>query len=202
VPQPIRSTRHRDHVRAGASVSIASVAWTACSSAVSIVIGLTSDSLALLTFGLVGVLDAVGSASLVVHFRHALRHDALSERHERVALRIVTSGLVVVGAYGVVEGIHRFASGGPSDASAAGITVAALSAVVLSGLFVRKRLVARVIPSRALHADAWLSATGASLAVVTLVGTAAAAAWWRTDPIAAALIGAAAIGVGVAHVRD
>ena len=202
MPQPIQNSEHRNHVRSGARVSVASVVWTACSSALSIVIGLTSSSLALLTFGFVGMLDAAGSASLVVHFRHALRHDALSERHERVALRIVTSGLVVVGVYGAVAGAHRLVSGGPGDASAVGIAVAAASAVVLCGLFARKRHVAGNIPSRALHADAWLSATGASLAVVTLVGTVASASWWRTDPIAAAVIGIAAIGVGVAHVRD
>jgi divalent metal cation (Fe/Co/Zn/Cd) transporter len=202
VPQPILNIDHRNHVRSGARVSVASVAWTACSSALSIVIGLTSNSLALLTFGFVGMLDAGGSASLVVHFRHALRHDALSERHERVALRIVTSGLIAVGSYGAIEGVHRLVSGEPGDASAAGIAVAGASAVVLCGLFFRKRWVAGAIPSPALHADAWLSATGASLAVVTLVGTLASASWWRTDPIAAAVIGVAAIGVGVAHVRD
>lgn len=202
MPRAIHTHEHRDHVRAGARVSAASVAWTVCSSVLSIGIGLASHSSALLTFGLVGVLDAAGSASLIVHFRHALRHDALSERREQIALRIVTTGLVGVGAYGVIEGIRRLASGGPSDGSVAGIAVAAVSAVTLSALFLRKRRVARAIPSPALRADAWLSATGASLAVVTLIGTAASAGWWRTDPLAASVIGAAAIGVGVAHARD
>src|SRR4051794_11024091 len=133
VPQPIQNGVHHHHVRAGVRVSAASVAWTVCSSAVSIVIGLASNSLALLTFGLVGVLDAVGSASLIVHFRHALRHDALSERHERIALRIVTAGLIVVGVYGLVEGVHRFVAGHAVDPSPAGIAVAATSGVVLSG---------------------------------------------------------------------
>jgi divalent metal cation (Fe/Co/Zn/Cd) transporter len=201
VPQPVQSDEHRNHVRAGARVSVASIIWTACSSTASIAIGIASGSLALLTFGLVGVLDAAGSASLVVHFRHALRHDALSERHERIALRIATTVLIVVGGYGFIEGSHRLFAGEPSDPSVAGIIVAAVSAVALCGLFFRKRHVAGNIPSPALHADAWLSATGASLAVVTLAGTVASAGWWRTDPIAAAIIGVAAIGVGVAHAR-
>jgi divalent metal cation (Fe/Co/Zn/Cd) transporter len=183
-------------------VSVASVVWTVVSSAAAIGIGLASGSLALLTFGLVGALDAAGSTSLVVHFRNALQHDALSERHERIALRIVSTGLIVVGIYGVAESAHRLVNRDHADASAAGIVVAAASTVVLGGLFLRKRQVAGAIPSRALHADAWLSATGALLALLTLVGTTAAAGRWWMDPIAAAVISGTAIALGVVHARD
>ena len=196
-----RAAAQRQSVRAGLYVSVASVVWTTCQSAVSIVVGRSSHSLALVTFGLVGALDAVGSATLIVHFRHALRHDDLSERLERVALRVVSAGLIVVGAYGVGEAIRRLAAGHPAQTSTVAVVTAALSAAVLAALFSWKRKVAAAIPSPALRADAWLSATGAALAVITLVGAAAAATWWRTDPAAAAVVGGGAIVVGVANAR-
>ena len=201
MPRPISSVDHREHIRAGLRVSAIAVAWTVCSSALSIVLALAARSLALLIFGFVGALDAAGSASLVVHFRHALSNDALSERHERVALRIVTSGLIAVGGYGVIEGIHRLVAGERGDTSGPGVAVAATSVVVLTALFVWKRRAAGAIPSPALYADAWLSATGASLAVVTVAGTALSAGWWRADPLAATLIGAAAVAVGISQAR-
>ena len=42
-------------------------------------------------------------SALVVHFRHALRHEAFSESHERVALRVVMIGLFAVGGLTAVE---------------------------------------------------------------------------------------------------
>ena len=79
-----------EHLRAGVRVSAVSIVWTVGSSAAAIVLGLAADSIVLVAFGLTGVLDALGSATLVVHFRHALRHEAFSDRHERIALRTVT----------------------------------------------------------------------------------------------------------------
>src|SRR5213592_2850156 len=85
------------HLRAGLRVSATSIAWTVASSALALEVGLRANSLVLVAFALTGVLDAAGSATLVAHFAHALRHEAFSERHERRALGVVTAGLLVVG---------------------------------------------------------------------------------------------------------
>src|SRR5438132_7514071 len=100
------------HLRAGLRLSAASVAWTVVSSGLAVVIGLRGGSLVLVAFGLTGVLDAAGSIALVSHFRHAIRHDTFSERHERRALRVVISGLLVVGTVTGVERARRLLSGG------------------------------------------------------------------------------------------
>src|SRR5205823_584940 len=115
-----------------------------------------SGSLVLLAFGLAGVLDAAGSAALVVHFRHALRHETFSERHERAALRVVTSGLVLVGTLTAVESARRLITGTSTHSAAAGLVLAMISTVVLGYLSTRKRRIAARIPSRALLADGWL----------------------------------------------
>jgi divalent metal cation (Fe/Co/Zn/Cd) transporter len=59
----------------------------------------------------------------------------------------------------------------------------------------RKRRVSAQIPSHALLADSWLSAAGAVLGVLTLVGSALerALGWWWLDPVAATLVACGAL---------
>ena len=191
------------HLRAGVRVSVVSIAWTVVSSTAAIVLGIASGSLALIVFGAAGVLDAVGSVSLVVHFRHALRHEAFSQRHERIALRLVTAGLVAVGGLTAVESGRRLVEGVRPHGAAAGIVLTGASVLVLGLLSRRKRHIAGNIPSRALLADGWLSATGALLAAVTVAGTALSASfgWWWADPTAAGLVALGAVGIAAAMVR-
>src|SRR5262249_37811983 len=154
-------------------------------------------------FGATGLLDAAGSASLVVHFRHALRHEAFSERHERVALHVVTMGLAAVGGVTVLASAQRLTTRTTSSFSAFGTPISAASILVLGLLAIRKHQIARRIDSRPLQADGWLSATGCLLAIVTVTGGILASRfdWWWADPAAAALIGCAATIVAFAMRR-
>jgi divalent metal cation (Fe/Co/Zn/Cd) transporter len=130
-----------------------------------------------------------------VHFRHALHHEAFSERHERVALRVVTLGLATVGVVTLLASAQRLATHAASSSSSLGTAIAAASIVVLGFLAARKHQIARRVDSRPLQADGWLSATGCLLALVTVTGSILVAQfeWWWADPAAAALIGCAAI---------
>src|SRR5690349_14811955 len=95
--QPVPHDRSTaSDLRSGLRVSVLSIAWTVAASAVAIVSGLAASDLVLVAFGCTGLLDAAGSTALVVHFRHALRHETFSERHERVAFLVVDTGLVIV----------------------------------------------------------------------------------------------------------
>jgi divalent metal cation (Fe/Co/Zn/Cd) transporter len=192
-----------DELRAAVNVSIASIVWTMVASSASIVLGVTAGSVVLIAFGATGLLDAAGSVSLVVHFRHAQHHEAFSERHERVALQVVTLGLAAVGGVTLLASAQRLATHTESSTSALGTAIAAASILVLGALSVRKHQLARRIASRPLHADGWLSATGCLLAVVTVTGSILAAQfdWWWADPAAAALIGCAAVVVALAMRR-
>jgi divalent metal cation (Fe/Co/Zn/Cd) transporter len=192
-----------DHLRMGLRLSLLSIAWTVTTSTAAIAIGFATGALVLVAFGLVSVLDAVGSASLVVHFRHAMRHESISERHERIALSVVTLGLITVGLATLVESGRRVAYRVHASPAPVGVGLATVAVLVLTVLAWRKRRVGLAIPSRALVADGWLSATGALLALVTVAGTGLAAAygWWWIDPSGAAVIGAAATGVGASMRR-
>ncbi|MDQ1397187.1 MAG: hypothetical protein QOG64_2446 [Acidimicrobiaceae bacterium] len=196
-------TTEPEHLRAGVRISAVSIAWTGASSVAALALGLSARSLVLLAFGLTGLLDAAGSATLVAHFRHALRHESFSERHERRALRVVTAGLLVIGVLTAVESTRRLIGREPAASIPAGVALAAVSVVVLAVLSVRKRGIARRIPSRALLADGWLSATGCLLAAVTVTGTGLASAfhWWWADPLAALAVACVAVAIAVVMAR-
>jgi divalent metal cation (Fe/Co/Zn/Cd) transporter len=190
---------NRDQVRSAWIVSLVSVVWTVAASSVAIALGIAGDSAVLVAFGAIGLVDALGSVALVYHFRHALRHDALSERLENVAHRVVVTGLFVVGAGAVIVGFVRLIVGSTGGSSNAGTALAAISLVALVVLSLRKQLLARLVGSDALLADGRLSGVGAMQAAVTLFGTAAASwfSWNWADALAASLVGLVAIGVAL-----
>ena len=188
-------------VKQGLRVSIASIAWTTLASASEVLLGLQHHLLTLVVFGLAGTLDAIGSAALVVHFRHALRHDELAERHERRAAIIVSAGLMTLGLLTVVESARRLASGHVGTSTGLGVVIAAAAIVVLAVLATLKIRVARDVGSPALRADGYLSGAGALLAVVAVVGATVGTHVSWVDPVAALVIALAAGGVGVAELR-
>ena len=148
--------------------------------------------LSLVAFGGAGLLDAAGSAALVVSFRHALRHDELADHHERRASIIIGVGMITLGVLTIAESIRRLIAGTSGDHAALGVAIAAASIVVLSGLAVAKRRVARDIGSDALRADAHLSAAGAALAAVAVVGASVAS----VDSAAAVVIAMITMRIG------
>jgi divalent metal cation (Fe/Co/Zn/Cd) transporter len=190
------------HVTAARRVSEVSIAWTLVASTLSIGLGISSGSSALVAFGCVGYVDLAGSVALVHHFRHALRTDALSDRFERRAHRIVIAGLLVIGIAAIVVGAMRLASGHRPSTSNAGIGIAAASLVVLAVLAVLKVRIGKVVPSAALRSDGHLSGIGAAQAAVVLVGAEATSvlSWNWADDAAAIVVGAVAVGIAVSTI--
>ena len=184
-------------------VSALSAVWTLLASAAAIVIGLVGDSLALVAFGVVGILDCTASVALVAHFRDA-RSGGTAEHLERIALRIVTIGLVCVGLATCVVSTTHLVNRQEADDSSLSVLLAAISFFALSVLAVRKHYISVRLPSHALLADSHLSAVGAVLAAVTLGGTAASSSlgWWWADPVAALAIAVVAIGLGIVLRRE
>lgn len=193
-----------DGLRAGLRVSLFSLVWTVAAGGGAVAAGLVGGSLALAAFGAVGLLDGVGSASLVLHFRHGLRHEALSERRERITLGLVRIGLSVVGLATIVLCVVRLAARSAGHTPLVGVVLSGVSMLVLVALAMRKYRIARIIPSPALHADGWLSATGSALAFITVVGTALAviAGWWWVDSAAAIGVGCGALALGIMLGRE
>jgi divalent metal cation (Fe/Co/Zn/Cd) transporter len=141
------------------------------------------------------LLDAVGSASLTLQFAHARSRGVHSHRFEAVTLRIVTVGLAATAVATSVLAVGRLRSHGTEAATTAAVAISAGSIAVLVLLAVGKRRIAPRIPSHALYADSWVSTVGAALAVVAAVGVVlrGSLGWWWADPVAALVVGVAAI---------
>jgi divalent metal cation (Fe/Co/Zn/Cd) transporter len=193
-----------DATRSGRRISELSIGWTLVCGAFAVAFGIAAGSAALAAFGLVGLIDVVGSVALVHHFRHALRTDALSDRFEQRAHRIVTAGLFAVGSLAVTVSAARLATGHLRQASAPEVVIASASVVGLVALAIRKIAIARAIPSQALRSDGHLSGIGAAQACVIVVGSAAAAflSWRWADDAAALVIGLAAVTLALRSLRD
>jgi divalent metal cation (Fe/Co/Zn/Cd) transporter len=195
---------NRRDVAAALWVSLVSVVWTLISSALAVAIGLDSHQIVLVAFGAVGIVDAVGSLALTYHFRHALRHDQLSERFELIAHRVVLTGLISVGTAAVAIGSLRVATGDSGGSSNAGIALAGASLVVLVVLSSQKQRIARRIDSSALRSDGHLSGVGATFAAITLAGTGLERwlGWHWTDATATIILGIIAVGLAVSTWRS
>ena len=190
----------RRHYRRGLRLSTASIIWTLGASGTEIVIGIQHHVLSLLVFGAVGLLDAAGSVTLVVHFRHALRHDVLAEEHERRATLVISAGLICFGVATVIEGTRRLIAGHAGSGTAIGTAVAIASIFAFAVLAAGKLRIGRQVDSTALTADGWLSASGAVLAALAVLGATLGTSPGRSwiDPLASIIIAAAASTYGIA----
>jgi divalent metal cation (Fe/Co/Zn/Cd) transporter len=188
--RPEQEGQERAHVSAALRISVQSVVWTVASSSVAIVLGIQSHTAVLVAFGAIGFVDAIGSIALAYHFRHGLRHDQLSADLEALAHRVVLVGLFAVGCAAIAGGVARLAIKQSSEASNAGVVLAAVSFVALVFLSRRKQSIARRVSSNALLSDGHLSAIGAMQAAVTLAGTAATrfVGWQWADAAATTVV--------------
>ncbi len=184
-------------------VSLLSVVWTLVSSTLAVAIGLRQKAFVLVTFGAVGIVDAIGSIALSLHFAHVLRRQSISSRLETTAHHIVLIGLLVVGSAAVVVGAVRLAGNATSSTSALGVALAGSSLIALCLLAVRKISVARRLPSPPLRSDGHLSGVGAALAAVTLIGTFLESSYhvpWA-DSTATIVLGVIAVGLSINTLR-
>ena len=203
-PRDMSDGMHRAHVKAALRVSMLSMVWTLVSSVFAVIIGIRSRTSVLVAFGAVGVVDAIGSASLSYHFLRGLRHEQLSDRLENLSHRIVLIGLLVVGSAAVLGGATRLLLNSARGSSDAGVVLAGVSFVVLFVLSSRKFHVARCISSAALRSDGQLSAVGAVLAAITLVGTVIERwlGWSWADAAATIALGMVAMWLAISTWRE
>jgi divalent metal cation (Fe/Co/Zn/Cd) transporter len=182
----------------------ASVAWTLGSSILAITAGVTSGSLLLVVFGSVGAVDLLGSVVLISQFRHVLRHQATSEERERRALLVIALAMTTIATVTIVVSALHLWQHATVGSSTVGSFVAAGSVVALPVLAAGKHRVGRRIASRALVADAQLSAIGGALATFTLTGTLAATTlgWWWLDPVGSLLIAIVGTATAIGHLRS
>jgi divalent metal cation (Fe/Co/Zn/Cd) transporter len=187
-----RVHRAKSSADLGAAVrwSAASLAWAILTGGAAVVAGAIAASTALVGFGLDSLLDGGASAVLVWRFREELHGHPHSHRLEQRAAGVVGVLLALIALYLVVHSVLALAHHTGPSGSVVGLTLTGASLFVLPVLARAKLRLSRRLASRALRADAFLSAAAAALAAAALVGLLLSAnldVWWA-DSIAALLI--------------
>ncbi len=194
-------TRQTD-LRQAVAVSSMSVAWSLTSGIVAIVVGSAAGTLSLLAYGLDAIVDATASVMILLDLRvEIVGGDPPAHRRAEKAVGIA---LLVIGTGVTAEAAHSLLNEKPSSHTTVGIVVAVASTLLLPPLAIAKVRIAKRLRSPALQGDGFLTAGGASLAAVTLVGMHLERryGWWWADPIAALIISMFLLVVGVLTLRD
>ncbi len=184
------STRLARWVRVGWWCTAISLVWNVAEGVIAVWAGEVADSVALVGFGINSFIETA-SAGVIAWRLWTAREAARTDASERKAMRWMAGLLWVLAVYIAAESTRRLAGWGPeSKESVVGLVLTAISIVVMPGLYLAKRRVARELSSAAVRADGvqtlacwWLSlATFAGLALNAALG------WAWADPVAGLLL--------------
>ncbi len=177
-------------LRRGLHLEYLSLGWNAIAGTGAVLTGLSTASVALLGFGLDVVIDSLASLILVWHFWQEVRGNEPSEQAEQKATRGVGVTLLAAGLYIAGQAAHSLFTHTASGTSTVGVSLAVLSVCILPPLASGKIRLASQLGSGALRGDGVLTAVGACLAPVTLLGLLVNTRlhWWWADPLTALLI--------------
>lgn len=173
-------------VRRGLVLNYATIGYNVLEAVVSIVAGLLAGSVALVGFGFDSAIEVTAAGAAQWRLR-ADFDPARRARVERAAVRVIGWSFLALAAYVLYDSGRTLWLRERPERSAAGVTILALSMIVMPLLARAKRGVARRLESRALEADARQTSLCAYLSVIALAGVAlnAALGWWWADPVAA-----------------
>jgi divalent metal cation (Fe/Co/Zn/Cd) transporter len=198
----VDSGRTREELESrGLRLEYATIVWNAIEMVVSIGLGIAARSLALVAFGLDTMVELFASGVVVWHLRHPGRD---SDHITAQALRMVAGAFFVLALVVTVGAVWALVTGAAADESPIGIAYLALTVVVMLSLGATKRAIGIRLGSEPLAAEARMSILDAALALGVLIGLAANALFglWWADPLAALLVGAAAIHEGIENLEE
>ena len=190
-PDSLRITpaTRRALVSRGAHLEYLTIGWNTLEAAVAVASGMMAGSIALVGFGLDSVIETLSGVTLLWRLR--LDSDAARrERAERLALRLVGMGFLLLTLYVAGDAMQTLVRREHPRESVPGIVLAAASLIVMPLLAGAKRRVARGIDSGALQADSRQTDLCAWLSAILLGGLLCNAllGWWWADPAAALLM--------------
>jgi divalent metal cation (Fe/Co/Zn/Cd) transporter len=155
-------------LRRALALSIVSIALNGVLGGIAVVVGLATESVSLLGFGLDAAIDSIASIVLVWRFRTEVREPHRADRIERIAERAVGFVLLGVAVYLAVTALNALATGTHPEASPVRTLLLLIAVVALPPLAVAKYRTARALGSGALRADSILTGIAALLALIGL----------------------------------
>ncbi len=155
-------------LRRALALSVVSIALNGVLGGIAVVVGLATESVSLLGFGLDAAIDSIASIVLVWRFRTEVREPHRADRIERVAERAVGAVLLGVAVYLAVTALNALAKGTHPETTTVRTVLLLVAVVALPPLAVAKYRTARDLGSGALRADSILTGIAALLALIGL----------------------------------
>jgi divalent metal cation (Fe/Co/Zn/Cd) transporter len=177
----------------------ATVAWNSLEAVIAVAGGVLAGSIALVGFGLDSVIEVASAVVITWRLWRQGADQAANERAERRAVRLIALSFFAIAAYVAADAASTLVGlREEPQRSPLGLTITALSLVVMPSLAWAKRRVAARLGSVALRADAAETQLCTYLSAVVLLGLAANAllGWWWMDPVAALVVAGLAVREG------
>jgi divalent metal cation (Fe/Co/Zn/Cd) transporter len=180
-------------------VVAATITYNVVEAVVALYAGAVASSSALIGFGLDSVVEVLSAAAIAWQFAGGRNH----VDRERVALRVVAGSFFGLAAVVTADALRSLLGGAEADHSSLGITLAAVSLVVMPGLSWFERRTGRELGSASVVADSTQTLICAALSGVLLLGLVANSAlgWSWADPVAALVIAGVAVRAGAEALR-
>ncbi len=170
----------------------ATIVWNFGEAILTIGLGISAGSLALIGFGTDSIIEMFASSVVVWHIRP--QHEVDRPDRTRLALRLVAVAFAVVAVVLSVVALRDLVTGRRAGESPIGIAYLAVTAFVMFGLAIAKRRTANELDSAPLRSEASMTFLDGILSTATLIGLAlnAVFGWWWADPAAALIVALAA----------
>ena len=200
---PESSDRHA-YLHRAIRLSQASIAWGLLSGISAAVVGILVSALSLAGYGLDALADGAASAIILHRFHTERQEPHRADRLERRAARLVAIALLLISLLLGVSAIHALVTHHSPDTTGLGVGIAAASMFILPPLAIAKRRTAIRLASRALRADATLTAVAALLAIGGLLGLVLGPVlgWWWADSMIALAVTAVLVREAWPILRD
>lgn len=183
----IATARNREAlVLRGRRLEYFTIAYNSLEGLISITAGAVAGSVSLVGFGLDSLIEVTSGAAILWRLHHDF-DVARRKQVERTSLRIVGWCFVALALYILYESSFALLRHEVPERSLPGISIAALSVVVMPILARAKRRVASGLGSGAMRADSRQTDFCTYLSAILLSGLLlnALVGWWWADPIAA-----------------
>lgn len=173
-------------LRRGLRLEYFSLSWNFLETFIGLAAGIAAGSVALIGFGLDSIVEASSAAILIWRLRNEGSDRWDIESLERRAVRLVAGAFAALATYIAVKAVLDLVSQHRPEESLVGIVLAIVSLIVMPILAARKRVAAKELDSRAMHADSSQTSLCTYISAVLLFGLAANAllGWWWADPVA------------------
>jgi len=184
----LSATEHHRLLRRGIRLEWATNAWNLMEVFVTIGLGISAHSLALVAFGLDSLIEVFASMVVIWHLTSGTEPPV---RRTQIALRLIGAAFTALAIFLVVASARSLIGGTTPDDSPFGVSYLALTAVVMFTLAAAKRRTARSLGSEPLEAEASMTFLDGCLCIGILTALLAniARGWWWADGMAALAVG-------------